>query len=140
MKERGRVYQRLGQLDLVLADLNQCIELKPTELSERMNYLQRASIYRELGYFELALVDVQTGIELDPEQDSAQFVRAAAYALRGDIYAENLQQYQPAIDEYTKTIALDPQPAELFRQRGQAYEQIGEPESAAADFAEAQRF
>ena len=32
--------------------------------------------------FELALADVQTGIDLEPEQDSAWFVRAAAYAVR----------------------------------------------------------
>ncbi len=38
------------------------------------------------------------GIDLKPEQDFTWIERAAAYTLRDEIYAENLQQYQSAVD------------------------------------------
>jgi asparagine synthetase B (glutamine-hydrolysing) len=46
----------------------------------------------------LAKIVGAAGIDLKPEQDFTWIERAAAYTLRDEIYAENLQQYQSAVD------------------------------------------
>ena len=94
---RAETYSRLGQFDLALADRSQVIELEP---STNHRYFEPADVYRTLGKFDLALADIEKGFATDAVKDATWFPRARAYALRGDIYAEELQKYNLAIKEY----------------------------------------
>ena len=132
LKERGRIYQRLGQLDLALADLTKCVDLNPTQSTERQNYLQRAGIYRELKEYDLALADCQQAIDVDRKKDSRWFTRQAAYELRGDIYAENLLQYDKAIAEFDKAIELDSENAHFAAKREAAAQAMDQEKPTAS--------
>ncbi len=118
---------------MALADLTKCVELRPTQSTERQNYLQRAGIYVELKKYDLALADCQQGIDIDPESDAQWFFRKVAYELRGDIYAENLQQYDKAIAEFDNAIELDPENAIYTSKRAAAVQALDQDQPVTQD-------
>lgn len=137
---RAATRQELGQLDLALVDFTKAIDLKP---SARKVYVYRARIHRDLGDFEAALADCQQAIDLDPERDERWFRREEAYVLRGDVYADDLQQYDKAAEEYAKALELDPQDAAIAEKRDHALQasepppEADEPSNAAEPLATA---
>lgn len=118
---RGRTLQRLGQFGFALEDLTKSINQEPLP---RKIYLYRASVYRDLGQYDAALADCQQAIDLDPERNARWFRREEAYALRGDIYADDLQQYDKAAEEYAKALELDPQNASLTEKHERALQAV----------------
>jgi len=54
------------------------------------------------------LADCEKVVAIDPDRDTAWSRREEAYALRGDIYAEDLQQDDRAAEEYAKEEGLRP--------------------------------
>ena len=116
--ERGRWFQSQGADQQAIEDFSRAIAMK----ADRGVFLDRAHTYRHHTDYELALADCRQAIDIDPQQDTPGFSRADAYELRGDIYAENLQQFDKAIEEYSKAIELAPENPNLVNQRDRASE------------------
>ncbi|HYM32115.1 MAG TPA: tetratricopeptide repeat protein [Candidatus Cybelea sp.] len=89
--ERGYYYRHyawhgLGRLDLALADLNACLDLRPYWGT----YQARGNIYRQLGSYDSALADFQKAERLDPEAWADSYgplFRAECHARLGDLNA-----------------------------------------------------
>lgn len=126
---RAETYSGIGQFDLALSDRTQVIELEP---STNHRYFERADVYRAMGKFELALADIEQGFATDAVKDAARFPRARAYALRGDIYAEELQKYDLAIKEYEQAIELEPNNTSYANKLESAAKAILPPKPAAS--------
>jgi len=67
-----------------------------------------------------APLSVHRAVAIDPDSDAPWFRRKEAYVLRGDIYAEDLQQYDRAAEEYAKALELEPDSADLLKKRDEA--------------------
>ena len=61
-----------------------------------------------------------------------------AYFLRGNAYLDH-RDFQRAIEDYTRAIALDPQDPVVYNNRGIAYRSLGQTAMAIADYREASR-
>lgn len=70
-------------------------------------------------------------IEADPQNE-------AAYINRGLVYGRDLHDYDRAIAEFNQAIALAPQDAEPYHNRGMAYKGLGQMDRANADFDKAE--
>ena len=118
---RALAYGKLGKLDSALADWSRVIEVEP---STNHRYFERAEVYRERGEYELALADIEKGFEIDALHDAAWYPRARAFALSGDIYSADLQQFDKALEQYTKAIELEPTNADYVSKREKAIKAI----------------
>jgi tetratricopeptide (TPR) repeat protein/predicted aspartyl protease len=61
---------------------------------------------------------------------------AGGYARRGSAFASR-RDYQPALADLSKAIALDPTQADYFYERGRAYASNNQPDKALEDFSQA---
>jgi tetratricopeptide (TPR) repeat protein len=62
-----------------------------------------------------------------------------AYGKRGEYYLTQ-KQFEPALEDYNKSIELNPRYASAYINRGRAHQQLGNFEDALFDFGEALRF
>ncbi len=136
---RAWVYKRMKKYELALADCNKIIELAPTF----SNYTRRANIYSELKNYDLALVDLNKAIEIEPN--------VLSYLNRARFYSNDLKNYELAIKDCNKAIKFltTSQTGDnvavnvniylgiAYRERGKAYQALGEEAKAQADFAKA---
>lgn len=76
----------------------------PRAKTIRKALLPLSRIYRDRSEFDLVLADCQKANDIDPQKDARRFRRVGAYAMRGNIFAQNLQQYDKAIVEYSKVL------------------------------------
>ena len=60
---RGKVYEKMGQYQKALADLNEAVELDPNLASA---YYNRGVIYGSIGDYERATQNLNRAIALDP--------------------------------------------------------------------------
>ena len=60
-----------------------------------------------------------------------------AYSNRGLDYYDNKGQYDKAIEDYNRAIALDPNYASAYFNRGLAYEMLGNKSMAISDYRKA---
>jgi tetratricopeptide (TPR) repeat protein len=127
-RERGVVYAFQGDLDMALADCNQCVRLEP---GSARAYSVRAEIYRLKGDLVRALADANEAIRLDPKS-------AGTYLVRGRIYGQQ-RDWGKALTELNEAIHFDPKEAGLFPGRADIYLTLGEREKARADYEEAIR-
>jgi hypothetical protein len=73
-----------------------------------LNYARLSSIFIGIGEFEKVIVACNEALKIDPDL-------AWAYVIRGVAYAESIQ-YDKAIEDYNKAIALNPNHAEVLMQ------------------------
>jgi tetratricopeptide (TPR) repeat protein len=76
-------------------------------------------------YYDRALVDYEAALTIEPD--------VYTYNAHGTLIA-SLGRWDEAIQEYDQAIALDPDYAESYFNRGYAYKVMGETEQALADF------
>ncbi len=144
---RGIVYAELGAHDKAITDLTAAIERASvgTKQNPDRRYewwtlarsrFHRANMLERLGERERALNDFRgaieplgKSIELPPSTPSQQ---AWAYRLRGDCYTK-LEQYDNALDDYSKALELLPSASYSYKRRGFIYYKINEYEEAIAD-------
>ena len=106
---------------------SKAIKLKPDFVEA---YFNRGFAHEQELDFDRAIEDYSTVINLRPN--------ATAYHHRGIVYLKQLKTIL-AIKDFTKAIELDPKNAAVYRNRGVAYELIGESDKAKADFAAVKR-
>jgi lipoprotein NlpI len=159
---RGIAYERKGDFDRAIQDLDQVIGLRPDTSKAFYN---RAIAYLNKREFDRAIQDFDRVVQLTPEyapgfrnrgnayrnmlafdrgiQDYDEAIRlspayAAAFGNRGVAYV-NKGMYDRAIQDFDRAIHLKPDDGSAYRGRGSAYYDQGDFKSAAADFASAAR-
>lgn len=114
-------------------------------------FLDRGILFASRGDYDMAIADFTEAIRLNPNLIAAYLMRgrvlfasASDFNLE-DIYSddeimeEHVKFFQQIIEDYTYAIRLDPYNANLFRERGLAYNSKGDLNSAIADFTQAIR-
>ena len=118
---RGLNEQISGKENAALLDFNTAIKLDPRMVDA---YLGRALIFYIRGNAEKTLADYTKIIDLRPD-GSSYYCRGLAYLDFG--------QPQPAIDDLTKSIKLDPSYYWSYVQRAKAYRKVGKTALAVTD-------
>ena len=103
---RADAYERAGELDKALADLNKVIEIKPTFAR---GYLARGLVQDDLGATSKALADLESAIAL--KSDDAGIYVNRATVLRGK------QDFDGALADLKTAADLDPKREKIALQR-----------------------
>lgn len=129
---RAEIHLETGQFDQALDDRYRAVELEP---KSNLRYFERARLHRFRKEFDLALRDIEKGLEVDPDGDISHFSRAHAHNLAGDIYLDDLDQPEKAIEQYETASQLDPSlapntPDSRVAARGHSLYELGRYEQA----------
>ena len=125
---RGNAYRDLGKNDLAIADYNAALKLKP-RFDKALN--NRGAAYLKKGMFDAALEDFNKVLKLDPNYVNGYINRAALYI------NPEVQQYQLAIQDYDKALALDAHNVQARYFRGVALRSMGKHPEALSDIEQA---
>ncbi len=118
-----------------LADLSRAIELKPADVSI---LLRRGNVYLEQYEFEKALADGEQALrKLQSGKSKNPTKIAAVYVFTGNIYTTGFY-FEKAIEAYTSALKFDARNAEIYQNRADVYQYVGETAKADADFAKAE--
>lgn len=138
----------LEQYEQAIADFDQALTLNPQHIEA---YFHRGSSCFFLERYEQAIADFDQALTLNPQETDDSTLAwvsskgevfdfnpqdAAAYSMRGLSYV-NLEQYEPAIEDYTRVIELDPKDAATYFCRGLCYTVLQRFDQALADFSQA---
>jgi tetratricopeptide (TPR) repeat protein len=87
MYNRARLYDDLGQHQLAIDDLTQCINLIPSKENKKIAqaYTNRGVAYRNLEMLDKALLDYNKAIEIDNTVPQAYYNRAWVYKLKNNM-------------------------------------------------------
>jgi tetratricopeptide (TPR) repeat protein len=140
---RGIAYHRKGADDKAIADFDKAISLNPNDAEI---YNNRGSVYAEKHNYDAAIADFDKAIALNSSDAMAYFNRGLAYSNRRGIgkigsglvvtagaYA-NKRDYDKAIADFDKAIALNPSYPSVYYNRGIAHAGKGNYDKAILDF------
>lgn len=116
-----------GDLDSMIADLDQAIRLDPNDAHQ---YFMRGIALRGKGSYQRSVADLNQAIRMDPQ--------SVFYKERG-IALHLSHDYDRAIRDFDEAIRLDPTDDEIFRYRGDAWHAKGVDDRAIPDYKEALR-
>ena len=119
--ERAGTREAKNDLKGALADLNMSISIDST-IDDY--YLYRGYINRLLKQYADAIKDLTVSLKIKPRQQ--------AYANRGLAWSF-LNEHQKAIEDYTKSIAINSQDGEVYYYRGVSYKALGKRAEACTD-------
>lgn len=123
---RGRCYLALEDTKKSLADLNAAIKLNP-KIPD--SYYYRARAFVEERKMQAAISDCTRAIALAKRPDF--------YKLRAGVLLMYDRQNE-AVSDYTAALRCNPDdPGSIYFDRGSAYERMGKPHKAIADFTRA---
>jgi tetratricopeptide (TPR) repeat protein len=95
-----------------------------------LGHINRGLAYAALHDYKKAIVDFNAAINVTPKDPTIYFKRAVAESSNGDWHA--------AVISYSEAIRLDKNYAAAFKNRSEAYRQLGDTAHAAADSKRAQ--
>jgi tetratricopeptide (TPR) repeat protein len=98
---RGLAYNKKGEHDRAIADLDEAIRLNPQDAEP---YVGRGEAYASKDELDRAIADLDEAIRLNPKFATAYNARGLAYYSKGD-YARAIADYDQAL-----TLALDRTP------------------------------
>ena len=135
---RGLSYANLQNYKQAIEDFDKAIEINP---NYALIYFSRGAAYDELKNYNQAIADYSKFIQLDSkftQLDPTQqnFYISHAYYYRGLAHYE-LKDYNQAIADYDKAGQLEPDDADIYQQRGLAYQALGDNEKAEENLAKA---
>ncbi|NEQ39274.1 MAG: tetratricopeptide repeat protein [Okeania sp. SIO3I5] len=121
---RGEWLYRLEDSEAAIADYNKAIELKP---DRALYYSNRGDAYFQIGEKQKGIKDYDKAISLDPESAHKY------YNWRG-WWLHILEDSEAALADINKAIELKPDRAFYYKNRGNAYFQIGEKQKGIKDY------
>ena len=119
---RGRILQNQGNLDEAVSFYSKAINRNP-DFAEAYRY--RANAFKDMGELAASAEDYSSLIALEPEP--------IFYNRRGLVY-EELEKWDDALADYTKTIELSPKWPIAYNNRGYVYLKQKKYVQAKADF------
>lgn len=122
---RGTAYARLGDFTRALQDIDQAIQLKPTD---PIPYVYRSEALELKGDPDQAVATLTKAIQTSPK-DPTGYTYRGAYRLRHS-------QVEEAIADLDESLRLNPQSADALMHRGLAYLRLGELDKALEDLNE----
>ena len=159
---RAQSFIQLGKNKDALKDYASVIELKDHNLVN--GYFNRAQLYMRMNDKRSALADYKKVVELNPKNiqltwdigrvsyeieeyadaltyysramDQIDKPETQLYLIRGEVF-EKLENYEAAIEDYTRVIEMNPNLAQAHYSRGQAKARMGNKESACIDWKKA---
>jgi tetratricopeptide (TPR) repeat protein len=160
LQTRGEIYRAQEKLDKAIGEFSKVLQMQPGLV---LALIHRAEAYYAADKLDEALADVESVLQEHPTLAVAHGLRAQVLAskdrlpeaieemaavadslpmqpeYRMQLALYYLQNKQPrkAIESYSEVLALDGDHFLALRSRGDAYLNIGEHESAVADFAKA---
>lgn len=123
---RALSLQYIGDDARAERDYTALLEIEPDNPNA---YNNRGNIYYSRGELEKAKADYDRAIALEDTQ------KDITYRNRGNLLYE-MGDLKSAIEDYSSAIELNPDYREVYFSRGYAYDELGDKESAAADFLE----
>ena len=157
---RGIIYGEQENYTLQIEEYTNAIVI----YSQAINYSNRADVYKRLENYEKALADYTSAIDLDKENPQRYIARANCYNLnKQHVLALNdyntliklkddyfwyyylraytkstyLSKDEEAIKDFTKSIELDSSYVYNYRDRADAYSELGDKELALTDIKKA---
>ena len=124
------LYPEFGNDEPTINDFNKLIIQNP---SWRF-IVGRGRAYGRIRQYQKAIKDLTQALRLTEDEYSAITV----YLIRGSVYWAS-GEYENAMDDFTKTIDLNPNGAEYYFNRGWHYDALGQHQLAIQDFDEAIR-
>jgi tetratricopeptide (TPR) repeat protein len=106
-------------------DYDKAIQINP---HNPLSYIGRHKANMGLSENQQAIEDINKAIQLTHEK----VILAEAYLYRGNIYSK-LEEYDLAIQDYNKSISLDPDERTAYFNRSSAYDALGEHDKARED-------
>ena len=159
----GNIYGIRGKYDSALINYSKAIELDSTDFN---TYMNRAVTYSMMQNYDSAFVDWDKVIKLHGPDNRVYQNRALAYLNRGrfkesihdyksltDMGVQmdgnmyffrgcdyfQLGNYDAAIEDYTKALAINPNNKDAYFNRSQTYHKMNKPNEALDDALHAQR-
>jgi tetratricopeptide (TPR) repeat protein len=127
-RSRAIAYFDQDDIEKALADCNRAVQLDP---EDEKAYACRALVYFARAEFDRALADCNEALHRDPEDVEVLYTRGRFYAREAN--------WQLAIADFSEAIRLFPGYANAYDRRADAYQQVGQPDKAAADRGELER-
>jgi tetratricopeptide (TPR) repeat protein len=116
---QGRRWNKLGETDKALAEINKAIALRPDDAE---SYIHRAIIYKDSGKLHQAIEDYSRSLRISPVMPSVHYDLAQVLRKAG--------MYPAAADEYLKAIAQDSFMVEAYNNLGITYQLMKDYDSA----------
>jgi len=130
--KRGYAFSDLGGVSnrrRAISDYDRALVLSP---GYQAAYGARAISRSLLGYHGLAIDDLSKCISIDPKT----FEAASCYNSRA-VTNERMKRYATVFADYNQAISIDPQYVPAYKNRGIAFEDAGDIESACKDWRKA---
>lgn len=127
---RGLFYSNHDEKAKALEDYEKAININP---KYSYAYNNMGVVYRDMKQYEKAIEFYKKAIAIKPNNDKAN-------ENIGNVYLYNLKDYEKAVFYYTKHIELISDSAGVYRERAEAYIELGEIEMAKQDYTIALRY
>src|ERR1700677_1647097 len=130
----------ISRFILLSAFVSLCLIPVVAHAQGAMGFLEQGAAAEQAGDFDKAIANYSEAIRLNPKFMIAYIERGniLAYISRSTAYAAK-GMYDPAIEDDTKVINLNPGSGGYYYDRGDHYERKGDHDKAIADFDEAIR-
>jgi tetratricopeptide (TPR) repeat protein len=129
LNRKGIALTELGKFDEAIACLTEALENKNDPEYDPTLYCNRGRAYSGIQDYDRAMADFQKSIELDGAS-------AIAYNSIGNIHT-NRGEWQPAIEAYNQSIAIEPEHGHVYYNRGIGFMRQERFEEAIRDYSKA---